>query len=50
LSRLWRDEPSFVIGRLDLEEKLCASGFLAKHEEIDELKLKKVVDMVAFQR
>jgi hypothetical protein len=39
-------EPSDVIGRLDLEQKLCA----LKHEEIDEKKLKKILDMVAFQR
>jgi hypothetical protein len=45
-----KGEPLNVIGRLDLEEKLCGSGFLAKHEEIDELKLKIVLDMVAFQR
>ena len=43
-------EPLNVIGRLDLEEKLCASDQMVKHEEIDELKLKIVLDTVAFQR
>ena len=31
-------EPLIVIGRLDLEEKLCSG--LSRNEEIDELKLK----------
>jgi len=38
------------MARLDLEQKLSASGLKAKHEEIDELKLKIVLDTVAFQR
>jgi len=39
-----------VVTRLDLEEKLSASGLKAKHEKIDELELKIVLDTVAFQR